>query len=120
MTDLANTALEFCRECLGWGQVRAFALRGNAFIEGLVVSEPINEYHRFQYTDLNAVMEAAASWFNKRGLFIHLHIGVGRYSVTTSTDGKDRGALAPSFQTACEALLTACVEAARKLKAEAA
>lgn len=120
MTDLAQIALEFCRECLGWEDARLISKRQwIGYNWQIDPSDPtVSGSALFDYTDLSAVMEAVSDWAFKMNVFVHLHIAVGRYSATVSERGAT-SASAAAHNNACHALLAACLEANRKLKATA-
>ena len=130
MTDLAQTALDFCRECLGWERPmnRRFAETSrNATGDGpsLAWTPYIFDFYgkhpQFHYTDLSAVMAAVKACRDQTqealdeyvtvtlscasGEFIgHAFVGGGKPTTSTSSDP-------------CHALMAACVEAQRSLRA---
>lgn len=124
MTGLAETALAFCQECLGWEQPE---IRDSIIV--FRSSDPLGPSHGFvalqNFTDLNAVMLAASEWCKKVKLtlsFIYFpnvagfDDGIAEPAVRRLTIlrvGDDGGV---HFGDPCHALLTACVEANRKLK----
>ena len=117
MTALADVALAFARECLGWSSaaiVTTVASR-NLIADGIGAS--------FDYTDLNAVMEAVRGWCEANRLDCTLrYVCISELFearlVGDGLNGTMSREHAQSLRTEpCHALLAACVEAARKLKA---
>jgi hypothetical protein len=108
MTPLAQTALDFARECLGWedadipnGATSIFDRHGRGWLKP---------------TDLNAVMEAARGWCDRHDHWVDLHSywdegWMAEVGPSGEDDGED--AVLPD---PCHALMAACVGAARKLK----
>lgn len=113
MTSLADVALAFCRECLGWEDARI--LNG---------TQTVFEGHgggRLGYTDLNAVMEAARGWRKDQLVWHKVTCGPGAHYVVHITkmpdDGGEHAVLGAGCNPSlCLALLAACVEASRKMK----
>lgn len=136
MTALAQTALDFCRECLGWARPvdRKFAEQnlnctgdGGSKAWTPYIFDYYGKLGQFHYTDLNAVMGAVRGWVSSYGeegdgtsvVCVELRVmAVGNYAVVShmehSTLARTEGTADP-----CHALMAACVEAARKLKAAA-
>jgi hypothetical protein len=115
MTSLPQTALEFAREVMGWGDANI-----EFGSDGVIWNGKLKEgFAGFHYSDLNAIMAAVRIWCdaNSHRLEISSNQGNGgtRWLVRIKYEGDDRG-----FQgrdDLAHALLAACVEAARKLKA---
>jgi hypothetical protein len=113
MTSLSQTALEFCRECLGWdSQLESFP----------------NGYHRvktegrddFNYTDLDGITAKIHRWCKENhcqwAVFGNDRHGNFEYlAIVLPFDDlwEARCENAPSPH---QALLAACVEAARSMK----
>ncbi len=112
MTDLAQTALAFARECMGWSEAEIPNGATSVF-----------ERHgrgRFNPTDLNAVMAAVHTWCqahhcqwavfgnSRHEKFEHL-----AFILPFDDYWEARCENAPD---ASHALMAACVEAARKLR----
>jgi hypothetical protein len=119
MTDeIAGIALAFCREVLRWKKPEP---SGVPFEELVWIKAPGGP--RFlRFTDLNAVMAAVRKWRDQTqdaldeyvtvtlscvsGEFIgHAFIGTAQPTTTTADDP-------------CQAVMGACVEASRKMKAQ--
>ena len=109
-TDLAETALAFCRECLGWEQCRDY-------FDCSVCSVQRTTGEQFRYHDLAAVMEAVTSWCREHSMLIeivYMEEGDGRpWAVSFPSAAPAYGA---SGDNLCHTILAACVEANRKLK----
>lgn len=131
MTLLADVALAFCRECLGWRMPvdRRFAEQNrNATGDGgskawsPYIFDGDAKHDQFHYTDLDAVMGAAQGWCEANRLDCTLrYVCISELFearlVGDGLNGNMSRELAQSLRTKpCDALLSACVEAARKLK----
>jgi len=104
MSDLAQVALDFCRECLGWADVPAY---------------DITDGVAFKFNDLNAVMAAARSWMPGKSGSVSLHCFDGELFVAVVLSDRESGVRSEPLVDPCHALMAACVEAARKLRATA-
>jgi hypothetical protein len=129
MTDLPHIALAFAREVLGWerptdrkyGQRERDPFGKPSKTWTPYIFDFYGKHPQFHYTDLNAVMEAVRGWRDQTqealdeyvtvtlscasGEFIgHAFVGRGKPTTSTSLDP-------------CHALMSACLAAARKLKA---
>ena len=108
MTPLAQNALDFARECLGWERCD----------KGCSREWIVRDQESFDYTDLNAVVAAARDWHRRHRLFLSV------YSYP-EIDGYCVAVFDARFTLDCEhrdlrhALMAACVQASRKLKAGA-
>lgn len=109
MTDLAQIALEFCRECLGWERAATCA--------PYTVEHADAPGESLMHTDLNAVLAAVRQWCDQHDCWVQIQ---GDYSEagwlaevcpSLLDDGESAFSTDP-----CHALLAACVEANRKLK----
>ncbi|MBP3955353.1 hypothetical protein J8F10_08680 [Gemmata sp. G18] len=113
MTDISQIALEFCREVLGWSDASAeFA------VDGVIWNGKSNEQITgFRFDDLNGVMEAVRGWCDTNNAVIETSCAkdsvVARVRLL-SFDGEPFWQHCDTLQ---EALLAACVDASRKLKA---
>jgi hypothetical protein len=112
MTPLAQTALDFARECLGWEDA--------AGTHGInTVFEHLGEgpCAALTFTDLNAVMDAVRGWCDARNAVIEISCAkdnvLARVRVLTIA-GEPYWQHCDTLQ---EALLAACIEASRKLRA---
>ncbi len=111
MTPLAHIALDFCRECLGWEDVREDGI-------GIYVyCHPERPNKLLSFTDLNAVMDAVRGWCDENDTAVE----IGYYGYIPG-EWEVQAATPISLETIqsgdlCQALLAACVEARRKLKA---
>lgn len=111
MTDVAQIAIEFCRECLGWEECRIYF--------GDTIQRTTGEQLRF--SDLNAVMAAVRGWRDETQdafdeyVTVTLTCAAGEY-IGHAFVGTGQPTTAKS-ENPCHALLAACVEASRKLKA---
>jgi hypothetical protein len=120
MDALAQTAIDFAHECLGWKD--AAGTHGINTVFEHLGDGPCSA---LLFTDLNAVMDAVRGWIAERPLDIEIHFGnvAEGYVVLMKRfvkHGKHR-AMADAFaerdDNLCHALLAACVEASRKLGA---
>lgn len=115
MTALAQSALEFARECLGWKDADTFTIgRMQRVVRNLSATSGAGEI--FNATDLNAVMGAAKVWCGRNQLAFTVCCDESGFEVVVfspSLEEIDEEAISSNF---CHALLAACVEAARKLK----
>jgi hypothetical protein len=110
MTALPQTALEFCRECLGWDDVREDGI-------GLYVYSHAERSRLLHYGDLNTVMAAVRGWCdqNEAGVEIGYYGYIlGSWDVIASTPASSETHQSHNLS---HALLSACLEAHRKLKA---
>lgn len=126
MTDLAQIALEFCRECLGWEDVYTSEVQHpdeQVYSPSRVIMSGKNT-NEFHYTDLDAVMAGVRGWCHAtkyrnrrylRFLGFALHYGSQKKKYTASIKAGVRLAIYSSANP-CHALLAACVEASRKMK----
>lgn len=112
MTSLADIALAFARECLGWKDAKD----GNA-LGPFVWSPPYNSGKELWYNSLDKILEAVRRWCDSHDAAMELaYHGFltgeweARVATPVSVEEMVHGDL-------CHALLAACVEAARKLKA---
>jgi hypothetical protein len=67
MSELADVALRFCNECLGWNglqihAVRSFCADAKPFITATTKPDGRSVREPFYYTDLNAVTDAVRGW----------------------------------------------------------
>ncbi|QEL18783.1 hypothetical protein PX52LOC_05822 [Limnoglobus roseus] len=113
MTALAQIALEFCRECMGWD-----AKPSTMYADSLMVLRE-GERQTWRYADLNAVMEAVGGWCDETESSLRIGYGYGRFfkgewdvTIDTSVGGATYVNRSP-----CHALLAACVEANRERQA---
>jgi hypothetical protein len=118
-SDLTQTALDFCRECLGWEDV--IALPEDSIMDEAVVIVRGDTDSALYYTDLNAVMEAVRRWCDSKSYRLEIASNQGActpaWLVRIRCEGEDRGFQARDVLG--EALLAACVEVSRKLKVAA-
>jgi hypothetical protein len=120
--ELADIALAFAKECLGWDEVK-LAPWSSESMHGYDLKAGFG--CTLAFTDLNAVMEEVRGWLSSRKLRGYLSIHHGYcFAVHHRTPA---GEIEMSSQIAiacednpCHALLAACVEANRKMKGEAA
>ena len=106
MTPLAQTAIDFCRECLGWKDADEVL----GFAPALYVSGNEPEEMLF-FMDLSAVIRAVREWCDRTGCRIEMHYSPDQNGFGVLCEGVDTWDADP-----CQALLEACVEASRKLK----
>ena len=114
MTEFADTSLDFCKICLGWDDADTFTIgRGHLVVRNLSATEGAGKV--FNVSDLNAVMEAVRGWCNDhRHQRYYLEINTTTmWNVHVCFGGATVGFGSSSLL--AHALLTACVEAARKL-----
>ena len=116
MTPLAQTALDFCRDCLGWEDACILEKWPcNVFRDHdrnrVILDVNLNA------DDLNEVVPAASRWCHRSGVTFSLDCkeDVG-YSVTIWGDW-DPVVDSNRHSNPCHALLAACVDASRKLRA---
>lgn len=110
MTPLQQTALDFCRECLGWEKASIFAVLG-CIGNGKLPGNP-----SFDYTDLNAVMEAVRGWCVRNKLGFTICCDESGFEVAVFSAGFEEIDEEATNQNLCHALLAACVAASRNLK----
>lgn len=112
MTDLAQTALEFCRECLGWDDAVLLGL-GNEVWENKHICTSLNPKN-FNYGDLNTVMSAVRGWCSENEFFLSTCTTptLGEVSAQVFQHGIRAEVCHPCFG---HALLAACVQASLKL-----
>ena len=115
-SDLAQTALDFCRECLGWEDAAA-SMWGQCSNKMVVAKRGRSVVERLRYTDLNAVMEAVRGWCIRNKLGLTLCCDQSGFEVIVFSASFDEIDEEATNQNPCHALLAACVEAARKLRA---
>ena len=121
MTDLAETALAFAKECMGWSDAEAPRHASRRKIEiqsyagdGKFITK------RFNFTDLNVVEKAVRKWCQLNGAWFKLFLNVDHsLTVTVEPIRCDAGLGSSTSSIACQALMQACLEAARKLKGTA-
>lgn len=117
MTSLADVALAFAKECLGWDAASAQYVGDNVIWNG-----KFNEYSTgFHFDDLNAVMEAVRGWCEANTLDCTLRYVCISKLFEARLVGEENGSMGRElaqilYTEPCHALLAACVEAARKLK----
>lgn len=111
--ELAEVALAFCNECLGWEDAQLSA-RGEC---DWIVSS--NRW--FPFTDLNAVMKAVQNYADT--ITVETQDVVPRWYAKVWLDQENAGRGWIRGQSRhdnlCHALLSACVEARRRLKGAA-
>ncbi|HEX3747555.1 MAG TPA: hypothetical protein VHW09_26655 [Bryobacteraceae bacterium] len=123
MTDLSDIALAFCRECLGWHN----ATKGDWPFSELIGNGPLPGSECFGFADLNTVMDAVRAWLTEQE-DLGLLFGINRHGdylaqvqdECYSPSAVVGGDIYRSEGNPCRALMEACLEAARKLKGEAA
>lgn len=124
MTTPAQTALAFCREVMGWEHPtdRKYGERErDPFGKPSKAWTPyIFDYHgknpQFHYTDLNAVMAAVRSWCDANDGSIELaYYGYipGEWEAQIGSPVSTETIV---HADPCQALMAACVAAARRLK----
>ena len=109
-------ALDFCREVLGWGDATNVSQTGRVYPS--VCWSPSRALD-FRFTDLNAVADAVRDWCDRTDSAVDMsYDGLipGEWEVPVVTPASVEVAVHPD---PCQALLFACVEASRKLKAGA-
>jgi hypothetical protein len=115
MTELAEVALAFCRECLGWEKVHTFTFGRELWVvRNLSATSDVGD--TFNATDLNAVMEAVRGWcdLNDAAVEIGYYDYIpGEWEVHAITPISSEPVQSDNLS---RALLAACVEANRKLK----
>ncbi|AWM36986.1 hypothetical protein GobsT_51320 [Gemmata obscuriglobus] len=107
MTPLAQTALDFARECLKW---RKAEFSGTSHTELMWFNAP-GGIRFLRFGDLSAVMSAVREWCDRTGCRIEMHYSPDQNGFGVLCEGVDTWDADP-----CHALLEACVEASRKLK----
>ncbi|WP_435018426.1 hypothetical protein TA3x_000400 [Tundrisphaera sp. TA3] len=109
MTGLPDIALDFARSCIGWEDCDIGATKP------LIVGPQ----ESFAYTDLRAVLEAASRWvaFKAESVGIHSYEG-GFFIGVVIAYGVTLGSTVSSCP--CEALMGACLAAAKVLDAQGA
>lgn len=116
MTPLQQTALDFCRECLGW-ETPTESMWGQCSNGMVVLKRGRSVVRRLRYTDLNAVMDAVRGWCGQHGYGIEMHYNRGQWFTCvdivrhTEEMGNYGNASDP-----CHALMLSCLAANRKLK----
>jgi hypothetical protein len=114
MTELAEVALAFCRECLGWEDAYIAAGSINAPDDGQ------SGVRMFFYDTGGAAIQHVHAWCKEHcchwGVVGNSRHGESEYLAYVIPhddywEGRDESAESP-----CRALLAACVEANRKLK----
>jgi hypothetical protein len=110
MTDLAQIALEFCKECLGWEDARLDP-RPDVFA---VYDFTRGEWNGLRFNSLDPVLEAVRYWVRGKNERAWLNI-----SLETGSDWQrwqvEFYAVKVAHDDLCYALLAACVETNRKL-----
>jgi hypothetical protein len=118
-SSVAEIALAFCRECLGWKK----ATIGNSPFAGMIGNGPLPGSECFNFVSLNTVMEAARAWWQSVGgekdfrFRIELGDNLNIVSINRHDDAADIAGIATApCENLCFGLMAACLEAARKLK----
>lgn len=117
MKGLGKTAVEFCRECLGWENVIMRGVFHHNHEEHSVCTPTIGGGVRFDYADPNAVTDAVRRWCYSTDSTLEIsYYGrrIGEWEVEVITTDSIESARSDDL---CHALMAACVAAARKLKA---
>ena len=118
MTALADVALRFAKECMGWEDARITG--GREWVGYNWQIDPTEPAQSgcalFDYAELNAVMVAAREWHRKHGLFLSIYcypqidaFSVVIFDATFTVDCE--------HQNLCHALMQSCLDANSKLKA---
>lgn len=110
MTELAEVALKFARECLGWDDATLSPTGAEC-----VFSQRVSITKRLMFADLNSVMEAIRGWHRKHKLFLSVQ-SYPEHDVFEVQVFDAKVTVDYEYQNLCHALLAACVEASRKLK----
>jgi hypothetical protein len=120
MTDIAETALAFCREVMGWNdaEIPRHASRRNIEVQSYAGDGKFIT-KRFNFTDLNAVMEAVRVWCKRRGKTLVLVIGDGRVEFKINGGVEIIYGIESGNMALCRHSMRACVDLERKLKAAA-
>jgi hypothetical protein len=121
--NLSDTALSFARECLGWADAKVRSADPEAESPRLVVlSARAKADTLFAATDLKDVEATVRAWCTAHGLDYAVKAGSG-HQPATATVTRPRPAGEPARLSSvsdpdpCRALMAACVEAQRKLRA---
>jgi predicted signal transduction protein with EAL and GGDEF domain len=115
MTDIAETALAFAKECIGWDD--AGITDGSdspnlvVFFKSMDPIEPAPDY--FEATNLAAVMDSVSRWCFERKCNLEIKIYPDAVRVWVMLDGEDLGC-GKSDDDLCAALMSACLEAGRR------
>ena len=114
MTDISETALAFCKECMA---TKAEARRGLDDFPQVHYEDESGDgrrrFYLFDYERLATVLDAAAAFIERAGLHLRLEIRGDQQQVVI---GDEHEALGHSTDTdICHALMAACLEAQRKL-----
>lgn len=126
MNKEGELALAFCREVMGWRQPvdRRYGDRekdplGNpSKVWTPYVFDHDQKHPQFHYTELNAVMPLVTGWCEEHGLQLYIHKFPGvpyRVRITTFP----RPDCVEEAEDLTVALMTACLCAARALRADA-
>jgi len=119
---LEEVALAFCREVLDMRTAQhnpAILKTDIPSVYGHLGGDD-TRFLSFRYTDLNAVMDAVRSFCEDRGFHFWLQRGPGTdwwYEAGVRVPDRD-GVVCIDKESACMALLSACVAAQRKIKGE--
>jgi hypothetical protein len=116
VTDLAQTALDFCRECLGWEHCEAIEGSPKGTIVLTQHGHMGNFGDYFHSADLSAVQAAVQRWCDRTdGAFELSYNGFipGEWEAQVVTPASVEPII---HADPCLALLAACVQAARKLQ----
>ncbi len=117
MSNTADIALEFAKECMGWEDAK-LSMWGPHSNKMVVTKRGRAVVNRLRFTDLAAVMDAVRGWCDRTNHRLEIQSnrgnGTARWLVQIRLDGE-----LSAFQardSLAHALLAACVEASRKLK----
>lgn len=120
---LTDTALAFARECLGWADAKVLSHDPDAEIPRLVViSARAKADTLFAATDVRDVEATVRGWCTAHGLEYVLRAGAGHQPATAVVNrpkpsGEPTRLSSVSDPDPGRALMAACVEAQRKLRA---
>ncbi len=115
---LDETAMQFCRECIGWNDAVLYRDGHWDDCEPVIFRKGAGDKDSLYYTDLNSVMRRVRGWMDSDQ---DLRLDITEYNVV-ATVRLDRDLLADvrcldsENETICQALLEACVEASRRLE----
>jgi hypothetical protein len=119
---LTETALAFARECLGWADAKVLSHDPDAEVPRLVViSARAKADTLFAITDLRDVEATARGWCAAQGLEHAVRTGTAREPATATVTRPRPGGEPTRLGSVtdpdpCQALMAACVEAARRLR----
>ncbi len=110
--EIAETALEFASECMGWNSPD---ICGPKLIREWNQDDP-GKSKLFDFNDLNAVMAAVETWCPWTWLIGNT--GASKDSYYVEIRDADAEIIGESYYhlNKCHALLSACVKSARKIK----